>query len=114
MPKWAKDTCQKHATTPNLGQGACQAIEDAVVLADCIRRVQPVEAALREYERHRIPRTAMIVRISWQSGRILQLDGPALETLRNWFMGTLVGRHFALRMLQNLLTYRVPTLQKPV
>ena len=23
-----------HATTPNMGQGACQAIEDAVVLAD--------------------------------------------------------------------------------
>jgi 2-polyprenyl-6-methoxyphenol hydroxylase-like FAD-dependent oxidoreductase len=99
-----------HATTPDLGQGACQAIEDAVVLADCVRRVQPVEAALREYERHRIPLTGMIVRMSQQSGRILQLDGPALEALRNWFIETRVGKHFAMRMLQKLLTYRVPTL----
>ncbi|MBV8896591.1 MAG: FAD-dependent monooxygenase [Acidobacteriaceae bacterium] len=27
-----------HATTPNLGQGACQALEDAIVLADCLRQ----------------------------------------------------------------------------
>jgi 2-polyprenyl-6-methoxyphenol hydroxylase-like FAD-dependent oxidoreductase len=103
-----------HATTPNLGQGACQAFEDAVVLADCIRRIQPVELALREYERQRIPRTAMIVRNSWQTGRILQLDRPALEVLRNWFMGTSLGRHFTLRMLQEVVRYRVPQLQQAV
>ena len=27
-----------HPTTPNMGQGACQALEDAIVLADCLRR----------------------------------------------------------------------------
>src|SRR5262245_44008611 len=27
-----------HSTTPNLGQGACQALEDVVVLADCLRQ----------------------------------------------------------------------------
>ncbi len=26
-----------HALTPNLGQGACQAIEDAIILAECIK-----------------------------------------------------------------------------
>ena len=102
-----------HPMTPNLGQGACQALEDAVVLADCIRRIQPVELALREYERCRIPRTAMIVRNSWQSGRSLQLDRPVLEELRNWFMATLTGRYFAQRMFRELLTYRVPTVQNP-
>ena len=44
-----------HPTTPNFGQGACQALEDAVVLADCLRQQQSVEAALRDYERRRIP-----------------------------------------------------------
>lgn len=100
-----------HATTPNLGQGACQAIEDAVVLADCIRRIQPVQAALREYERLRIPRATMIVRSSLQSGRMLQLDQPILEALRDWFMATALGKHLALRMFRELLTYRVPELR---
>ncbi len=45
-----------HATTPNFGQGACQALKDAIALADCLRQQHPLEAALREYERRRIPR----------------------------------------------------------
>ena len=39
-----------HATTPNLGQGACQAVEDAAVLADSLRRCSSPEAGLRIYE----------------------------------------------------------------
>lgn len=99
-----------HATTPNLGQGACQALEDAVILAHCLRGVQPAEAALRDYERLRIPRTTAIVRDSWRSGRILQLDRPALETLRNWAMGTSLSTRLATKMLRNLLLYRLPGL----
>jgi 2-polyprenyl-6-methoxyphenol hydroxylase-like FAD-dependent oxidoreductase len=49
-----------HAMTPNLGQGGCQAIEDAVVLARCLRQhADPVEA-LRTYEARRIPRTSAV------------------------------------------------------
>ena len=40
-----------HACTPNLGQGACQALEDAVVLAHCLSGTLPIGAALRKYER---------------------------------------------------------------
>ena len=97
-----------HATTPNLGQGACQALEDAVVLADCLSCIRPLETALREYERRRIPRTAAIIRNSWQSGRMLQLDHPGLEALRNWLMGTSIGKRLAMKMLGNLLTYKIP------
>jgi 2-polyprenyl-6-methoxyphenol hydroxylase-like FAD-dependent oxidoreductase len=100
-----------HATTPNLGQGACMALEDAVMLAHCLSTVRPEQSALREYERLRIPRTRAIVRDSWQTGRILQLDQPALESVRNWFMGSTPGRHAGMRMFRNLLTYRVPKLQ---
>ena len=99
-----------HATTPNLGQGACQALEDAVVLSDCLRRLQPVEAALREYERLRIPRTTAIVRNSWQSGRMLQLDSPGLEPIRNWFMGSSLAGRLSMRMFRELLNYQVPAL----
>src|SRR5262249_4179137 len=38
-----------HAMTPDLGQGACQAIEDAVVLAACAGRAQGLTAALASY-----------------------------------------------------------------
>ncbi|MBV9038152.1 MAG: FAD-dependent monooxygenase, partial [Acidobacteriaceae bacterium] len=102
-----------HPTTPNFGQGACQALEDAVVLADCLRQQQSVEAALRDYERRRIPRTSAIVRDSWQSGRMLQLDDRRLEAVRNWFMGTRLGKHLTERVFRELVLYRVPTLQPP-
>ncbi len=52
-----------HASTPDLGQGACQAIESAVVLADCLAGSQDVVAGLRAYERARMDRTATISRM---------------------------------------------------
>ena len=85
-------------------------LEDAVMLAYCLSTVRPAESALREYERLRIPRTGVIVRDSWQTGRILQLDQPALESVRDWFMGSSLGRHLGMRMFRNLLTYEVPKL----
>jgi len=100
-----------HATTPNLGQGACMALEDAVVLAHCLSTIHPAESALREYERLRIPRTSSIVRDSWRTGLLLQMDQPILESLRDQFMGSALGKHLEKRMLRNLLTYNVPKLQ---
>lgn len=100
-----------HASTPNLGQGACQALEDAVVLAHCLCETRPIERALRQYERIRIPRTTAIVRNSWQAGRILQLDSPSLEFLRNWFMGTWAGERAGMWTFKNLLTYQLPRLK---
>lgn len=102
-----------HASTPNLGQGACQALEDAVVLADCLSRTASIEGALRAYERLRIPRTTAIVRESWIAGKVLQLDSPALESFRNWFMGTRFGTHLSMRSFRNLLTHQLPKLPSP-
>ena len=102
-----------HATTPNLGQGACQALEDAVVLAHCLRGGLPIEAALRQYERSRIPRTTMVVRKSWETGKILQLDSRGLEEVRNWFMSTWLGERLGIQTFRRLLTYRVPGLRTP-
>jgi 2-polyprenyl-6-methoxyphenol hydroxylase-like FAD-dependent oxidoreductase len=45
-----------HPMKPNIGQGAAQALEDAVVLGACVSREGASEAALREYERRRIKR----------------------------------------------------------
>ena len=54
-----------HAMTPFGGQGACQALEDAVVVADCLRAERDVVSALRSYDARRVPRTTEIWRRSW-------------------------------------------------
>ncbi len=71
-----------HATTPNMGQGACMAIEDAATLANGLIKYSP-EEAFKKFEVHRIKRTTNIVRQSWSIGKIAQLENPILSSLRN-------------------------------
>jgi 2-polyprenyl-6-methoxyphenol hydroxylase-like FAD-dependent oxidoreductase len=78
-----------HPATPNLGQGACQAIEDAVVLARCLARETGVASALREYERERRARTAYISRMSWRNGQIARWENPLACGMRNAVVGLL-------------------------
>ncbi|MEV6280843.1 FAD-dependent monooxygenase [Nocardia sp. NPDC051832] len=68
-----------HAMTPNLGQGACQAIEDAIVLA----RVAKEDGDLTRYDRLRRPRTQMIVARSGRIGQVAQLSWPPVVAVRN-------------------------------
>jgi 2-polyprenyl-6-methoxyphenol hydroxylase-like FAD-dependent oxidoreductase len=72
-----------HPTTPNLGQGACQALEDAVVLADQLRREPKIEGALRSYESLRRPRANRITTESFLFGRISQSENRLLGWLIN-------------------------------
>lgn len=50
-----------HATSPASGQGASMAVEDAIVLARCLRDVDGVEQALKEFEARRRDRVERIV-----------------------------------------------------
>jgi 2-polyprenyl-6-methoxyphenol hydroxylase-like FAD-dependent oxidoreductase len=71
-----------HPMTPNLGQGACQAIEDAVVLARCLaERCDP--AALRRYEARRRRRANQVVVSARRLGAIAQWEGKLLCRLRD-------------------------------
>jgi len=72
-----------HATTPNMGQGACLAIEDAAILANIVARSQSVDEAFKTFEQKRIQRTTTIVNNSWQLGRIAQWENRLLISLRN-------------------------------
>ncbi|WP_423737627.1 FAD-dependent monooxygenase [Chitinophaga caseinilytica] len=72
-----------HATTPNMGQGACQAIEDAVILAAELSRHTDPQDAFRAYENRRLARTRMIIRRSRTLGNMAQLQNPVLIGLRN-------------------------------
>jgi 2-polyprenyl-6-methoxyphenol hydroxylase-like FAD-dependent oxidoreductase len=42
-----------HPMTPDLAQGACQAIVDGTTLAKCLAETSDPQAALRKYQRHR-------------------------------------------------------------
>ena len=72
-----------HPMTPNLGQGACQAIEDAVVLARCLGSGDGIPGSLRLYEERRLRRTTTVVRRSRLVGRVTQLENPLLCRLRD-------------------------------
>jgi 2-polyprenyl-6-methoxyphenol hydroxylase-like FAD-dependent oxidoreductase len=72
-----------HPPTPNLGQGACQALEDALVLARCLREQREPVMALRAYEARRMKRSATIIEQSSLVGRIGQWDYPLLCSLRD-------------------------------
>ena len=69
--------------TPNLGQGACQAIEDALELAACLANETDLDLGLQKYEKRRIARTGPIVLASRHLGRIAQVEDPTLCRLRD-------------------------------
>ncbi|WP_295129196.1 FAD-dependent monooxygenase [uncultured Chitinophaga sp.] len=78
-----------HATTPNMGQGACQAIEDAVVLAEEMAKHRNYEAAFPAFEKRRLQRTNDIIKQSRQVGRAAQLENSWLIAMRNMVLSSL-------------------------
>jgi 2-polyprenyl-6-methoxyphenol hydroxylase-like FAD-dependent oxidoreductase len=76
-----------HAMTPNIGQGAGMAMEDAAVLADelqsAARGTQDVDTALRRYAARRKPRVETVMRVSRQVGEEGQQANPVACWLRN-------------------------------
>ena len=71
-----------HATTPNMGQGACQAIEDAFVLSECLHKYE-ITKAFSEYQKLRLPKAHQVVKASWLVGKMAHLKNPILIGLRN-------------------------------
>ncbi len=79
-----------HAMTPHLGQGACQAIEDAIVLAS-VAAQGPAALDLTPYTAARLPRTQMVARGSYRATRLTGLTSRPATALRNAGV-SLVGR----------------------
>lgn len=50
-----------HSTTPDIGQGGCAAMEDAVVLGDIFRENREIVSALRQYEAQRCARVRDLI-----------------------------------------------------
>ncbi|GIH77982.1 FAD-dependent oxidoreductase [Planobispora longispora] len=79
-----------HAMTPNLGQGACQAIEDAVVLAHVAGPgegpADDIAARLAHYTAARLERTWKIVSRSSSINRATKIRNPLAVRLRDTLM----------------------------
>ncbi len=89
LPRWTTGRVTllgdaAHAMTPNLGQGACQAIEDAVILADRLALApSDLPAGLAAYEAARRARVIGIVRQSERMGWLGQWENPLARGLRD-------------------------------
>jgi 2-polyprenyl-6-methoxyphenol hydroxylase-like FAD-dependent oxidoreductase len=88
LPRWGNGIVTllgdaAHPCTPNLGQGGCMALEDALVLAKCIDREPFLETALRRYESLRLHRTKHIQQRSLLIGYIGQWQRPIFVSGRD-------------------------------
>lgn len=72
-----------HPMTFSVGQGACQAVEDAGALARHPRHATYVPAALRAYEAERIKRITPIVYLAWKLGSLGSWERPGACLLRD-------------------------------
>lgn len=80
-----------HAATPDMGQGAAMALEDAVVLgAELVE--QDVPSALENYDRQRRPRNERIVRRSRWAGRITHSGSRWVSTARDVVLRSVPAR----------------------
>lgn len=85
-----------HAMTPNLGRGACSAIEDAGALARHLRDAPDLETALSRYDAERRPVTTKLIKRSRAVGRLGQLESGLLCAPRDGLLG-LAGKAASLR-----------------
>ncbi|HYQ63706.1 FAD-dependent monooxygenase [Actinophytocola sp.] len=72
-----------HAMVPYLGQGGCQALEDAATLCVAVETQPDLATALRRYDELRRPRTRAMARKSSQSGFVGHLSWAPARVARN-------------------------------
>ncbi|MFP6655940.1 MAG: FAD-dependent monooxygenase [Myxococcota bacterium] len=72
-----------HAMTPNMGQGAAMALEDAAVLVELLKTSGPISERLEKYQTRRHDRVRWVQNQSRRIGQIGQLESPLARRLRN-------------------------------
>lgn len=97
-----------HPTTPNLGQGGCLAMEDAMVLARCFEKYGVTEEALRKYEGCRYERTAAITKYSRYYGSVGQSENPIIRLVKKSLFA-LAPEPVMHRLVQTVFDYDATT-----
>lgn len=95
-----------HAMTPNMGQGANLALEDAATLAALLDD-RGVDDALRTYNALRRPRTRALAHRSRRIGRVAQMSWPPAVRARDTALRLLPGRAM-LRAFDRALDWTPP------
>lgn len=97
-----------HPITWDLGQGSCQAIEDAVVLGKSLRKNRKdAAAALRAYEVPRRIRTALLVNQSRRIGWAASWENPAACELRDVMLKLTWNRGMRLATERLVMAHKV-------
>ena len=96
VPKWHRGPMviigdAAHATAPSSGQGASMAIEDALVLARCLRDLPDTRRAFASYERLRRGRVERIVAHGARTSNS-KAAGPVGRVLRDLMMPVILKR----------------------
>jgi 2-polyprenyl-6-methoxyphenol hydroxylase-like FAD-dependent oxidoreductase len=114
-----------HPMTPDIGQGGCSALEDAVVLARCLSQAhtmaaddrQWAENGLKRYVAERRWRVALLVAGAWLSGYVQQggrVDQDQLVSrLARWFRDRVMFK-YALPMIMDWVWKGCGDLPTPV
>ena len=84
-----------HPLLPHTGQGAAQAIVDAVTLGKAVRNSTNLEASLRAYERERIPKAATLLAQGRRTARVMATTNPVACYLRELFARAIPMTTFA-------------------
>ena len=106
-----------HPMTPNLGQGACQALEDAAVISRLAAGTEPdaVARMLAGYTADRLPRTTNVVRWSRRAATMTTWASPPAVAFRNT-VARLTGKlapGAALRSLAPIYGWQPPASARP-
>ena len=106
-----------HPMTPNLGQGACQALEDAAVISRLAAGPDPdaVAGMLACYTAARLPRTTNVVRWSRRAAITSTWASPAAVAVRNT-LAQLAGKFApgaAIRGLGQIYGWQPPPADRP-
>ncbi len=83
-----------HPMRPHLGQGGCQGLEDAAILAAFVERAADLPIAFERFATFRRPRTTAVVRTAAFVGRLINLRPAFLSA---------VASHLAARVPEALL-----------
>ncbi|MEU1901590.1 FAD-dependent monooxygenase [Nocardiopsis dassonvillei] len=96
-----------HPMLTSLGQGSAMAMEDAVVLAHCLRESDHVPTALRAYEDSRRERTRGIVEATRAISDFEQSEGPVRRRVRDAYFRFMSHRSLVGK-LEPALTFPSP------
>jgi len=94
-----------HAVAPHAGQGASMALEDAVVLAACLREETTPLAAFVRFERLRKERTRAVMEIARRNGARKRADNAFSIFVRDLLLPVLIP--LGTKAMQRVMTFRV-------